>query len=227
MKKALVAIPLCVISFGLLMAAIGALVPREYQVERTRFIEGDPDEIFAYIEDLETWPKWAYWTPQNVDGLEVSLGDITSGKGATHTWTENGIPGQLTIVEHEPNATPMMIKTEMRFGDFPKLISVVEVESTKSEILDENGKVTRVAQGAQVTWKSTGKVNADPISGWFGILMPSMVGVSYDYGLNRLNELCGKQQNEQTKPTGAGENGVSGNGAGENDTSGNGAGNQD
>lgn len=197
MKKVLIAIPVFVISFGLLMTAIGALMPRDYAVERSMFIEGDPDEIFGYVEDLETWDEWTYWTSENIDGLEVTMGETTVGKGARKSWTENGVPGSITITEHQASEFPKSIETETQFGNYQPMVSVIEVNPTSQDITDEDGNV-RKATGALVSWKSKGRVNADPMSGWFGILIPSMLGPSYDYSLSKLHDICVKAKDKET-----------------------------
>lgn len=177
MKKLLIGLFVFVILLALVVVGVGFVLPKEYEVTREIEIDAKPEVVYSHLVDLEEWPKWSYWTEEHIDGLEVTLGEKTVGEGASQSWTDaSGTKGQLDIIATTTNEK---IATEMRYGDSPPMTSVMSLSS-----VEQDGEKTKL------TWYSKGSCGDGFVAGWFCLLMPSMIGKDYDYGLQHLKELA-------------------------------------
>lgn len=184
MKRILIGISLSLVLVAATMAAVGVFLPKQYAFERSVFIEAEPAAVFPYINDLERWQEWTYWTGENVDGLEITYGETTAGKGASQTWVENDMNGKLLFTDSVPNER---VSFETVIENYPPIHSSIVLESTTEKVQGTDGEEVEVS-GTRVTWKSNGRLGNDPLSAWMGILAPSMMGKQYDHGLAALKK---------------------------------------
>jgi uncharacterized membrane protein len=96
---------LAVLGVALLLVVIGAILPRNWRVERSIMINAPARAVHDAVSDLEHWSEWAQWdraalSPRN------ELGEPRSGAGATLRWHGQGRSGETTgevrIVESDP-----------------------------------------------------------------------------------------------------------------------------
>ena len=91
----------------LLIAGIGALLPRNWQVEESILINAPAASVHAWVGDLRRWPRWAQWNqaelwPQN------QVSEPSTGPGATLRWygraSSHGdlASGETRIVRSDP-----------------------------------------------------------------------------------------------------------------------------
>lgn len=183
MKKVLISLIVFVVATVAVFAGIGMLLPGEYKTERSIVINAKASTIYSTVSDIKTWPEWTYWNEEHVPGLEITYGETTVGKGASQSWTDaEKKTGQLTFVNAKENE---FVGTEMIYDEFPPMLGEITIEP------NEEG-------GQTVIWTATGSLGSDPMSGWFGLFMPSLIGRDYDYGLTRLKEICEKQDAPET-----------------------------
>lgn len=86
----------------LLLVGIGAVLPRDWRVERSVMINAPPAAVHAAVGDLRHWREWAQWNQEDLSPRnEISM--PSSGVGATLTWYGRGdtISGSVRIVRSD------------------------------------------------------------------------------------------------------------------------------
>lgn len=154
-------------------AAVALLVggwlamPREAVVQRSATVGAGPDAVYARVVDVEAMQAWSPWAAADPD-LEVALGAVRSGVGASFTWRGEAGEGSWTITEVEPGKR-VTSRLEMGNG------------ATATSTLD----LAPEGAGTKVTWTL---VAADPglTSGLFALNADSLLGPSLRDGLARL-----------------------------------------
>jgi len=98
--KIIVAV-LVVIGAVLLFAASK---PNTFIVQRSIVIDAPPEKVFALVNDLHNWPKWA---PQDREDpyMKRTFSGTASGVGAVSDWTGSGNTGagRMTITDSQPS----------------------------------------------------------------------------------------------------------------------------
>lgn len=170
MQKVLIGILL------LLVAAVvaGLVMPTTYAIEKQVTIDATPEQVHAYVGDLQKWPEWAPWEGEDPT-METTFGEKTSGIGASQTWTGKDGDGELTITQSDEKEG---IAYDMAF-----IMEDVRAPATCAmKYSAEGGKTT-------VTWTMEGDV-ADfmppVLSGLMTPLMKSSIGGMFDKGLGQL-----------------------------------------
>lgn len=157
-------------ALGLLLCAIGLLLPSTARVERSIVIERPPAAVFAVLNDMSRFNAWSPW--YDIDPKAThSLSGPQSGPGATLTWAGNAEVGSGTqrIVASVPDSR---IDVALEFSGFGA--------ATSSYLLAPE------AGGTRVTWAYQGDLGMNPVMRWLGLFMDGWVGPDYDKGLGRL-----------------------------------------
>lgn len=86
------------------LAAIVALQPSEFRVERTVVIAAPSEAVFTQINDLRKWQAWSPWA-QRDPAAKATFEGPESGTGAVFNWSGNDEVGEgrMTIVESVAN----------------------------------------------------------------------------------------------------------------------------
>ena len=155
---------------------IGALLPRDYQIEASISIDATADQVFPQVDRIKNWGDWSPWSPEIVEGLQVEYSGNASGPGAVQTWVDARGNGKLWIVETEPN---QRIDYKMRFANFPEMNAAFEFKES--------------AGATEVVWTSQGQLPGGPFYGYFGFLFQSGMEQQYNDSLRRLKEIVEKQ----------------------------------
>ena len=163
MKKVLVGLAVVVALF----VAVGLVISGDYTVERTILINAKPGKIHDLVGDLKRWDEWAPWKEQD-PSVKVTLGEKTKGVGASQTWTSDDGNGSL---EFKADDDDKGIVYDMTFEQWT---------SEGSIGYEQIGDATRV------TWSMKGNIDTPVIGGYFAMLMPGMIGESFDKGLGKL-----------------------------------------
>lgn len=153
-----------------IIAAIGSLLPRDYDFESQVTIVAPQDVIFDKIVNLRNWQQWSkQFNPVDIEGLAINYSGEDSGVGAVQTWTDPRGNGKLWITGVEPY---QLIEYQAVFGDFPNMDSRFELS----------------AQGAstQVVWSSNGSLPGGPFYGFFGAFFPTQMKHEYNRSLEAL-----------------------------------------
>lgn len=152
-----------------LFIIIGFTLPKDYSVERSVVIQAEPAAIHTLVGELRAWEEWTPW--QEADPTIVTtFGDVTSGVGASQTWTGDSGSGELTFTQCSVDTGVLY---DMSF-DEGKYVSIGALDY---KIVDG---------GTQVTWRMAGEMGSNPISRYFGAMMDAMVGPMFEQGLDKL-----------------------------------------
>jgi uncharacterized membrane protein len=160
----------------LTVAVIGLFLPARYSVERSIEINASPEEIHEYVGDLKKWDDWAPWKEDD-PSIVVTLGEKTSGVGASQSWVGESGTGALTITESSPDEG---IGYDLLFdgGTYECIGSM---------------KYDRLPDGdTKVTWVMSGDMGKSLASGYFALLMDTMVGNMFERGLKNLKRVAEK-----------------------------------
>ncbi len=158
--------------FSLLFIAaivLGFFLSNEFSVSRSVVVQASPEKVYALIGDLEQWPVWGPWK-DNDEALQVTLGEKTTGVGASQRWVGKDGDGRLVFTEADPQRG---IAFDLMFNE--------DAFANTSSITYEVGP-----EGLVVTWKMSGHVPAPVVGGYLAWMMPDMVSPMFDDGLARL-----------------------------------------
>ena len=88
----------------LMIGLAGLFLPASWVVEKAELIQAVPAELFPLINNLEEWPNWTVWSPDNKDAsLKFEYKEKKEGLGAVQIWKSTRINGILTITHSELN----------------------------------------------------------------------------------------------------------------------------
>ena len=152
-----------------LFVLIGFTLPKDYSVERTVVIQADPAAVHTLVGDLTAWDQWTPWLDADPT-IVTTFGDVTSGVGASQTWTGESGDGKLTFTQCSPETGVLY---DMSFNE-GKYVSIGALD------------YTLVDGGTQVTWRMAGEMGSNPISRYIGAMMDAMVGPMFEKGLGQL-----------------------------------------
>lgn len=148
---------------------VGFFLPKTFVVEREIAIAAPRERVFALIGDLENWPEWGPWKDADAS-LEVTLGEKTSGVGASQRWVAKDGDGRLVFTAADPE----------RGIEFDLFFNQDAFVNTSSILYEESdGELL-------VTWTMTGSVPVPVMGGYLAKMMPGMVGPMFDQGLEKL-----------------------------------------
>lgn len=166
MKKLLIAFVVLVALFIL----GGLMLPSTYEVYRETTIKAPAEVIFSYLDDLTKHDDWAPWKAKD-PSIKSTLGPITSGKGASMSWTSDNGEGSMTITESVPHKH---LVTVLDFGQHGKPIGEYHLNES--------------ADGVLVRWTMKGE-SGGIVARYFGLLMDKMVGPDFEQGLANLKRV--------------------------------------
>ncbi|MDX2194134.1 MAG: SRPBCC family protein [Gemmatimonadales bacterium] len=162
-----VLITLAVLLFVLL--ALGFVLPSKVSLARSTEIKAPPDAIYPLLVAPKAWPRWSVWNRRD-PAMTITWSGPESGVGAAWAWTSKSEGnGAMTLTAAEPGRR---VGYELRFEGMQP--------STGALVLEPSGTGTRV------TWSMDADMGGGPLGGWFGLLMPGMVGKDFDAGLANL-----------------------------------------
>lgn len=153
-----------------MLALVGFLLPREYQVERSTSIAAPAEVVFDQVNDLK---KNEAWTPWKDPEMTLTYTPNTAGQGASSSWQSKKMGnGSQTIEESTPFTS---IKTHLDFGP----------QGTAKVLWSfaQEGEATRVTQAM------TGDQGNNPFKRWVGLGMDALIGKYFDQGLASLKQV--------------------------------------
>ena len=158
------------------ISVIGLFLPARYSVERSVVIDAEPGEIHEYVGNLERWGEWAPWKEED-PSIVVTLGEKTSGVGASQSWVGESGPGAVTITASSPD---IGIEYDLLFDG-----GTYECKSLMRYDRLPDG-------GTKVTWAMSGDMGKSLASGYFALLMDTMIGDMFEKGLSNLKNTVEK-----------------------------------
>jgi hypothetical protein len=162
---------LILLALVVVVVGIGALLPKDFTVERSIEMNTSPEVVFDEVNSLRKWGAWSPWLARD-PSIENTYSGPEAGLGAAVTWTsEKSGDGTQTITLSE---RPTRIETKLDFGEMG--------QPDAYWIFEPSG------EGVQVTWGLTGTTSG-PLGGYFARMMDDWVGADYEDGLARLKQL--------------------------------------
>ena len=162
---------LVLVALVIVVLGVGALLPKDFRVERSIEIDAPPEMVFDRVSSLRTWDAWSPWLARDPSIQNTYTGPET-GVGASVVWTsENSGDGKQTITLAE---RPTRIEMALDFGDMGQPAADWTFEPS--------------GNGTLVTWGLSGRTSG-PLGGYFAKMMDGWVGADYEDGLARLKQL--------------------------------------
>ncbi len=157
-----------------ILLGVGFLLPSSYRVERSVEIGAPPAKIYALLADPREWKRWTVWN-QRDPAMKMEYAGPPSGTGAKWSWvskTEGS--GAMEFVDAHQDES---IGYTLSFPEFD---------------MRSSGAITLApaAGKVRVTWTNEGKLAANPLNRWFGLMMDRLVGPDFDAGLANLKKLA-------------------------------------
>ncbi len=170
--RALKVAVLVVLGLVVLVLGIGALLPKDFRVERSIEIGAPPEVVFDHVSSLRKWEAWSPWIARD-PSIKNEFTGPEAGVGSTVTWTsEKSGDGTQTITLSE---RPTRIEMKLDFGEMG--------QPTADWTFVPKG------DGVRVTWGLSGTA-AGPLGGYFAKMMDGWVGADYEDGLARLKKVA-------------------------------------
>ncbi len=160
----------------LLLVVVGLFLDNNIHVKRQVTINASPEQIHPLINDLNNWPQWSPW--QVLDpSIKTTIGETSSGIGAFQSWQGESGAGKLLFTS---SSIEKGIAYNLNFeGDPATYLSGMSYEV--------NGNKTIV------TWYMKGEMSPIIIGNYFALIMDTLVGDSFQLGLDQLKQVAEKQ----------------------------------
>lgn len=171
------------IGFGLaalLVVVVGLLLPSQYQIERQIVIAAPADHVHQWVGDLEKWPLWTPWLADD-NSQEITLGALTTGRGAQVSWQSNTGGGDLELTRSQAD---WGVAFDMTLGK-RKQLSACSLQYRP------------IAQGTEVTWQMQGDSGLDIFGRYFNLMLNPLMGPMLDNGLEQLKLLAEEPANDK------------------------------
>ena len=157
----------------LILGIIGYLLPTNFTVSRTETISSTAAHIHEYVGDLNKWQTWTAWKGEDPE-IVITIGERTTGIGASQSWTDKHGGGSLTFTSWSPEKG---IEYDLFFqgGKY----------KSKSAIKYDTSSQTRT----RVHWTLEGDMSMPIIGGYFALFMKYSIGKMFQDGLNQLKTI--------------------------------------
>ena len=156
-------------------AAIVALQPSDFRIERSATMAAPPPAVFAQVNDFQKWQSWSPW--EKLDpALRRSYEGPAAGAGAQYAWIGNKDVGEgrMTILESRPGE---LVRIKLEF--FKPFAATNTAEfSFKPQ-----------AGGTAVTWSMAGQNNFIARAVCMFMNMDRMVGGQFEQGLAQVKAI--------------------------------------
>jgi len=157
----------------LILGLIGYFLPTNFTVSKTTTISSTSSHIHEYVGDLSKWQTWTAWKGEDPE-IEITIGERTTGIGASQSWTDKHGGGSLTFTSWSPEKG---IEYDLFFqgGKY----------NSKSAIQYDSSSQTRT----RVKWTLEGDMNMPIIGGYFALFMKYSIGNMFQDGLQQLKTI--------------------------------------
>ena len=172
LKTLIVVLIILIVAF----VVIGLMLPTDFLVSRSIIIDAPADRIHSNLNDLNKWPQWSPWV-ENDPNLKITVGDISSGVGATQSWVSKDGNGSLVFTSSDP-AKGINYDVEFNEGQYRCKSNFIYVPNN---------------EGTEVIWEMSGNMDTPVIGGYFAAKMDSWVGREFEKGLSNLKEIVESQ----------------------------------
>ena len=149
-------------------------------LESEIIIEAPSYSVYEQIGDLNNWNNWLPWVES--DNMQIEVGPISRGKGASYTWSSNRGNGTFEILETIPNVSlRTSAKPEKSDYDYRGFWNLVP-----------NGNETKLM------WKMDSDEKISFIKkGFFNYVAKPRMNSSMNEGLSKIKELAESAKDEK------------------------------
>ena len=160
---------------GLLVVLIlaGWRLPSRQRIERSIFLNGKPEDVFALTATLKRWPDWTAWTTNRFPDLTMRFSGPETGVGATMVATgKSSGDGTVKITEADPtNGIDYTLDFNHGMQIFAGAI-----------------RCTNTPDGLRVKWTLEADLGANPLKRWGGVAMETLLSGDMEKGLANLKQ---------------------------------------
>ena len=163
-----------IVALLVLFFVVGFLLPRDVRVERSVEIDASPQAVFTMVNDFRQFNRWQPWAQIDPATRYVYEGSAT-GAGSRMIWYSDHPDvgnGMQEIILSEPYSR---VRMALDFGTGGL--------ANADYLIDAEGA------GSILTWTLETDMGGNPLMGWIGLAMDSMVGTAYELGLANLKEI--------------------------------------
>lgn len=171
-----------VVAVVLFIGALGALLSREWHVERTVRIEATPERVLPFIANLRKWQDWAVWTKALDPKVVNTFAGPDQGVGARWQW-QGPVMGRGAMTITAADETGVSVD-----------------EAIESDVVNAHARLSlrRDGNATIVTWTDDGTL--PPMGGFFREQLEHQLGAHFEQGLGALKTLVEKQPPPQPLP---------------------------
>jgi hypothetical protein len=158
-----------------IFAAVVAMQPSAFRIERSASMSASPSAPFAQVNDFHNWDGWSPWAKLDPTMKQTYAGP-QAGTGAIYMWLGNKQVGEgrMAITESRPNE---FIRIDLQFIQPFKANNIAEF-SFKPD-----------GQKTTVTWSMSGTKNFMFKAMGLFMSMDKMVGKDFEKGLASMKEI--------------------------------------
>lgn len=166
-----------VLALVLIFFAVGAFLPKKWDLTRSVVINAPDSVIYHNVADFGNYFKWDPWTAQD-STVKNTITGTPEQPGHSNAWVGEKLgEGSQTITTATPFSS---VSWDLKF------VKPFEGQCTTTM------KLEPTAGGTRVTWFIEGE-NKSTLDRWMGLTMGSMMKSDFDTGLARLKERSEKK----------------------------------
>ena len=166
-------------------AAVVAMQPAEFRVERATTIAAPQHSVFAHVNDFHAWQAWSPWAKLD-PAAKATFAGPREGTGAIFNWSGNDVigEGRMTLTESRPSD---LIRIKLDF--LRPMDGTSEIEFA----FKPQGDATAV------TWAMSGRHNFIEKAFCLFLNIDKMVGSDFEKGLANLKSVAESAQTATAK----------------------------
>ena len=172
----------------MVLAAIVAMQPSSFSVERSAAIAAPADVVYDHIENLRAWEAWNPWAKLDPQ-MKSRYAGPEAGVGASSSWEgPNAGKGRMTITSVKPDRE---VEIKLEF--------MAPMEATDRALFT----LTPAEGATRVTWRMEGRNGF--VGKAFGLVMDmdQMVGSEFEKGLAAMKTVAeADARSRAASPTG-------------------------
>lgn len=163
---------LTLISVIAIVVVIGLCLSTHYSASRSVVIQAPAERIFELIGDLKRWPEWEPFSKADPT-TKTTLGETTTGVGASQSWLGEGNKGRLKFTACDPKVG---IEYDVVFTNG-------EHDSPAKSWMRLNA---RPEGSVEVLWGMEGEMNMPMVGGYIALFADKFIGPMFEGGLDAL-----------------------------------------
>jgi hypothetical protein len=176
LAKVLIGVAAAVVLVVGVLAAIVALQPSEFRIERSATIAAPAPVVFAQVNDFHNWQAWSPWAKLD-PAVKNSFAGSSAGRGAAFAWAGNSQVGEgrMTITESRPSE---LVRIKLEF------LKPFEATNTAEFTFKPQGERTAV------TWSMYGHNNFVGRAVALFVNMDKALGGEFEKGLASMKSVA-------------------------------------